>query len=568
MNKAIILCTSLLCLFILFIVNDAFAVTVDGYAYLENQTNHCVIKVLFERTAPSSLTDSTYTDFNGYYSIVIENGIYDVTYSKDGYIDELLSNQILYSNTTLPDVTLSEHITILNVPSDFPSIQSAIDYAWAGDTVLVEPGTYFENINFNGKNIIIGSLLLTTGDTTYISQTIIDGNQSGSVVTFDSGEDTTAILTGFTITNGFGSYGGISCKFSSSPSLIYLIIIENSAEYGGGIYCSFSSSPIITNVTISENTANYSGGGLFCQDYCNPIITNVTIIENYAVGAGSHGSGGGILLTNSSPILCNVSIYGNTANNDGGGIYFGDSSPTIINTTICGNIADSLGGGIFCTWYSSPNILNSIFSENMGNYGIYNDPIYSGNLSISYSDFWDNEVDNFYNCSQWVGVNVTTNVNGDSCDVYYNIQLDPLFVDPDNGDYHLTQNSPCIDAGDPNSPLDPDGTIADMGAYYYNQNIGVDEPEEFTDYQVLNYPNPFNGFTTISYTLLRPSNIKIMIYNIKGQLVKTLVDAHKPAGYHTVEWNVPEKSGMSSGIYFYKLSTKDKTFMKKMILLR
>jgi hypothetical protein len=70
-----------------------------------------------------------------------------------------------------------------------------------------------------------------------------------------------------------------------------------------------------------------------------------------------------------------------------------------------------------------------------------------------------------------MGINVTTNANEDSCDCYHNIQMNPLFLDAVNGDYHLTDNSPCIDAGDPASPLDPDGTIADMGAFYFDQSF-------------------------------------------------------------------------------------------------
>jgi len=116
----------------------------------------------------------------------------------------------------------------------------------------------------------------------------------------------------------------------------------------------------------------------------------------------------------------------------------------------------------------------------MGNYGIYVGN--SCNPIITYSDFWNNEGGNFYGCGEWIGVNVTTNANGDSCDAYYNIQLDPLFVDPLNGDYHLSWDnfpitdstmSPCIDAGDPSSPLDPDGSIADMGAIYYAQGFNA-----------------------------------------------------------------------------------------------
>jgi len=61
------------------------------------------------------------------------------------------------------------------------------------------------------------------------------------------------------------------------------------------------------------------------------------------------------------------------------------------------------------------------------------------------------------------------NVNGDSCDQYFNIFLDPMFADTSTGDYHLTAGSPCIDVGDPASPQDPDSTIADMGVHYYQE---------------------------------------------------------------------------------------------------
>ena len=134
--------------------------------------------------------------------------------------------------------------TIINVPADQPTIQEGINVAVDGDTVLVQPNTYFENINYNGKNISVASLFLTTQDTSYISQTVIDGNQSGCVVTFENGEDSTAVFCGFTITNGLGEYGypghsgGISIFNSAHPVLNYLIIQNNSADWigGGGIY--------------------------------------------------------------------------------------------------------------------------------------------------------------------------------------------------------------------------------------------------------------------------------------------------------------------------------------------
>jgi len=98
--------------------------------------------------------------------------------------------------------------TIINVPGNQPTIQAGINAAANTDTVLVQPGTYFENINYYGKNITVASLFLTTQDITYISSTIMNGNSTGSVVTFENSESSSAVLCGFTITNGAATYGG------------------------------------------------------------------------------------------------------------------------------------------------------------------------------------------------------------------------------------------------------------------------------------------------------------------------------------------------------------------------
>jgi len=269
---------------------------------------------------------------------------------------------------------------IINIPGDYNTIQEGINAAVDGDIVLVQPGTYVENINYNGKNITVGSLYLLTQDTAFISETIIDGNESGSVVKFGSGEDSSAALCGLTITNGYAwEGGGIHCK-NSNPSLTNLTITGNFGSAGGGIYCSYSS-PVVQNVTMSENEAGglrgIGGGGIYCSN-ANPVLQNVTITNNYAYfGSGSSGFGGGIYCSNSNPTLEGIIIQYNTASNDGvGGIYSKDSNPSLQNVVISNNS----NYGIYCI-NSSPCLTNVTITANIaytgaGMYCIDSSPVF------------------------------------------------------------------------------------------------------------------------------------------------------------------------------------------------
>ena len=85
-----------------------------------------------------------------------------------------------------------------------------------------------------------------------------------------------------------------------------------------------------------------------------------------------------------------------------------------------------------------------------------------------------------------------------------------------------------------------------------------------------NYPNPFNTETTIEYQLPNSSDVSLRIYNIMGQLVKTLVNRNQPVGYYSIQWNGRNDKGdnVSSGIYLYRLNVKDFDQTKKLVLLR
>ena len=126
---------------------------------------------------------------------------------------------------------------------NFITIQEGIDASADSDTVLTYSGTYYENIDFSGKNITIASLYLTTGNEEYIYNTVIDGNQNGSCVKIMSEEDSTTVLCGFTLTNGNGTLhvndyiGGGIYIVDSQPAINKCIIKNNHAVAGGGIFC-------------------------------------------------------------------------------------------------------------------------------------------------------------------------------------------------------------------------------------------------------------------------------------------------------------------------------------------
>jgi len=209
--------------------------------------------------------------------------------------------------------------------------------------------------------------------------------------------------------------------------------------FGGGIYCD-ASSPTISNNTISGNSAGYyEGGGVYCAQGARPTIEFNIISGNAAIG------GGGISCWESSPTIRNNTISGNWAN-AGGGIECDYSSPTISANTISGNSADLFGGGIYCYNSSSPTIANTILWEDTAPNGpeIYVD---SGDPIVTYCDIQGG----------WPGQG--------------NIDAHPILVGPEREDFHLRWRSPCIDAGDPDFPLDPDGTRSDIGAFYFNQDV-------------------------------------------------------------------------------------------------
>ena len=357
------------------------------------------------------------------------------------------------------------HASTIYVPDDQPTIQAGIDAAVDGDFVLVAPGTYAESIDFLGKAIMLRSV-------EGAAATIIDGNHAGSVVTFAGGEGLETVIDDFTIRNGSGTYykavpggwlyygGGVFCS-GASPMIANCTISYNSADKGGGIGCIDQANPTIADCTISSNEASYTGGGINADNFSTLSVKDSTISNN---AGGSFG--GGVYTYGFYSTITSCAITGNSADN-GGGIYFGYPEATeVLNCTISDNSAIGAygtGGGIYCDWEApNPIITNSIL---WGNSAVVYEPHY-GRQYFGPAVFYYSDVEGG---APGIGV----------------LDLDPLFIG--GGDYHLSPESPCIDAGSPVAVYtDFDADLRPQGCGF---DIGADENVDCHDCDGDHYPD-------------------------------------------------------------------------------
>ncbi len=573
-----------------------------------------------------------------------------------------------------------------------------------GKTLTITPGT---NINIMGSfTLNIQGRILAEGtqqDTIFFTSK--DSNSWWSGIKFDETSEANEIS-----------------KFS------FCEIEKSSSYFGAAFYINDFSKINISHCKLTNNEARSAGGAIYGIN-SNIIINNTIFNNNVATGYWdwewfSPGYAGGLFFRNSNIELRDCIIYNNLAFDDyesgsaGGGIYIYNSEVLIQNSQLSSNLS-SIGAGIFsynsnirlinCELnangsqaislsHSTLDLINSIISlhNNDNSYTITASD--STNISFINTIMYDNEGQNVrfypsdntfyadYSCIEGGENSIIHVYNGT---VYWeenNIEDDPFFIDPENGDFHLQSGSPCINTGTPSGWIIPSFNIPinellgydsfdnnyDMGCYEYQEfmidqneidfgeipynttsqsiqititNVSDDDmlitsikatdhflikqniEDEYADQigsieliansettfwiachplekgllegeisiytnaipsraainvyanvtmvDVLklynNFPNPFNPETTIRFSIPQESKVELIIYNIKGQKVKTLVEHICEMGINTVVWNGTNDSGkqVSTGVYFYKLNVEGKTIKtKKMLLLK
>ena len=345
------------------------------------------------------------------------------------------------------------------VPSEYDTIQEAVDATASGDVIIVSAGSHDRPFKVEGKALTIRSSIPQNPD--IVASTVLQGGtdaQGNAVPIATFGETPgTCVLRGLTLSGAGSTNGAVRCMSGSRVNILQCIITGNS---GAGVRAEMGARVSIDGCTVSDN----GGCGI---ELWKPIPGAIyrSII--------SHNSAGGIMC---SLVPAQFSIKWNIiAENQsslGAGIRCANSSkPRIEHNTIVRNQAP-LGAAIYCSLNSKPTIQDCIIAHNLQGPAVACEP--GSDAVIRWCDVYSNQT------GAYSGIDDPTGTHG-------NISEDPLFVDVEGGDYHLKSvvghfdpatnswkqdqvTSPCIDGGNPNSGFanaepTPNGARVNMGRY-------------------------------------------------------------------------------------------------------
>ena len=373
-----------------------------------------------------------------------------------------------------------------------------------GDKLEIAPGT---EIIFTGSykfEIGIDAQLVAKGtETDSIYFFAIDSQKTWLGLDFkNSGVDDT--LSYCVITNGQkdGKGGAISIS-SSSPVICHSKILKNKASYGGAISI-YKSRAKLTNLMLSENHADFVGGAFYI-DESSPTISNATVFKNEAK------NGGAFYLYCSLLNISNSVIFKNKADN-GGAISGYKSSPLLKNVTITQNEALSCGGALNLSGFNFFKIKNSILWANKADSGAtlsfrqsYPKP---DSIEFNYSNIDTSS-------AEWIFKEQESYNNRKIIQWFGNTCADPLFNDPDQENFTLQLDSPCIDGGDPNENFGeepfPHGYCINLGVYGGTVNAAT------TNHALLTFvPNP------LDFGTLKVNGTKAKICHLKNGSPSTI----------------------------------------------
>ncbi len=454
---------------------------------------------------------------------------------------------------------------------DFLTIQAGIDDARCdGDMVLVQPGDYVgagnRNLDFGTRNLT----LMSAGDP---GNTFIDCQLSGRGIYLHGGQDTTTVISGFSIAAGkpsgtFTYGGGIFCD-GASPKLSNMAIVECQANYGAGMAW-MDASPRLSDVHFIHNTAVDYGGGIYAiRDSMGGRLEGVYLMDN---SAGTLG--GGIYDTYNTFSLYDCVIHGNSAG-FGGGMYIGRSAPNITRAQVQWNSATTSGGALFIPYESEAAITRSNIIHNTTGNASY------GAIQSNDSQPTISQCIIGYNWGGGGGLGCAgpklpttyhslsyANAGGDSlCGTHHdNLFRDPYFCDEPGEDFTLHSDSPCLPSYNPWSVQI--GVFGEGGCGY----AGIDDGQQVRALSLGRpVPNPSAGSMSIDYQAPRSSSsLQVAVYDLAGRLVRVLADGAPDAYSGRLVWDGADERGrrVASGVYFIRATNSGETVGRKLVVLR
>jgi len=528
----------------------------------------------------------------------IEGG-YDPGYASR---DPLGNPTIIQSNGSSPALDFFGTVTNTTVIDGF-QIQGGGGRTFSD---IPYPGRYGGGIVISGKSPTLRNLLVT-------NNAVGSSNQlgcGGGILLHNS----QAVLEDIVVTGNTAIYGAGVYVYRGSPTLTRVTIDANTpftdnlnnqprggglhildadvtlvdvtvnghqdTDQGGGIYVAQVNDPASLTMTggeVSGNSAKTFAGGIYASGAGSIDLMNVVVADNGPTATATFLSGGAIYATGIPVTLDGCTVTGNTAHG-GGGIQLADSpavdltssvfadntslifggtvyllnaaSADLTNLTVAYNSSVSGGAGIN-TNNSTLNVSNTISAFNTGGVTANGINALGGAATFSCNDVFGNDSANYG------GVDDPTGTNG-------NVSLDPLFCDVAAGDYRVNSDGPCA----------PDqsgcGLIGALEASC-GTTVGVEEPAIPVAFTVEpSFPNPFNPVTNIRFSVPARSRTTVSVFDLRGRLVKTLLDAELAPAVHTVQWRGDDATGRpaAAGIYFYEVRHADQRAVGRMALIK
>ncbi|HET9235254.1 MAG TPA: right-handed parallel beta-helix repeat-containing protein [Candidatus Eisenbacteria bacterium] len=396
------------------------------------------------------------------------------------------------------------------VPQDYPRITDALAASADGDTISVAAGTYSPSTNGEVFPLLVASNVALCGSGMQIS--ILDAEGSASVLELRAPAPR---VTGFTLRGGRGAQaGGLFVAENTAPEVDHNLILENGAY-------------------------NLASGALIGSG-ANPHVHHNVFWSNYDLEPPSGGDPHGLYFSGANGLVEHNLI----GRGDSNGLHLNSSTVTIRNNIFYENgIPEVRGRGICAVNGAQPVIAHNLFHENS---------IAALLIAPGVGDVSGTQANDL----------------SDTDGMYGNLDADPLFLDVEEMNWALSPGSPAIDAGDPASPRDPDGTLADVGPFYSPQSGAEDSVSRILT--LSSAPNPFAGSTLFNVHVARRAHVRLAIFDITGREVITLRHGVEEPGTHAIRWNGRSASGppVAPGVYFARLDLGNERVIRPILRVR